>query len=109
MSDLRTALEVNRTVALRGVIKTRNQRIAELEAALHESYHTIGELRGEVEQLVTALQIARDALVHSAPEDCWATGPMLGDLMADLVVCPGCTALARIDAAIAAGKGDGDG
>ena len=83
----------------------RLDRIDELERALHESYHTIGELRGETERLVAALQIARDALAHSAPEDCWATGPMLGDIMADLVVCPGCAALARIDAAIAAGKG----
>ena len=59
------------------------------------------ELTDKVDALVNALSVARAALVHHVPEDCWATGPMTGDPIADLVTCPGCAAIACIDAATA--------
>jgi hypothetical protein len=31
---------------------------------------------------------------HNAPSDCYATGPMTGDPIADLVECPACIYLA---------------
>lgn len=39
---------------------------------------------------------------HTAPHDCYATGPLTGDPIRDLVSCPGCelsAALARVGGA----------
>jgi hypothetical protein len=47
-----------------------------------------------------ALQLARKALEHLSPEQCWATGPATGNVYQDLFVCPGCTAIAAIDEAL---------
>ena len=58
--------------------------------------------------LISALHAARKQLEH-LPPDCWATGPMTGDPIQDLVACPGCGAIHDIDAALdAAGIGNGD-
>lgn len=48
-----------------------------------------------VEQL-ERLIIAADRAVgtHNAPDDCFATGPMTGDPIIDLVECPACIYLA---------------
>jgi hypothetical protein len=35
---------------------------------------------------------------HSAPSDCYATGPLTGDPYRDLVSCPGCQLVAAIAA-----------
>lgn len=35
---------------------------------------------------------------HSAPHDCYATGPLTGDPFLDLVRCPGCELAAAIAA-----------
>lgn len=51
-------------------------------------------------RLIHALNVARAALEHDAPEDCWATGPLTGDPVQDLNVCPGCQAIKEIDASI---------
>lgn len=57
------------------------------------------------------LQKARDAVValieaatrangeHSAPHDCYATGPLTGDRFRDLVSCPGCELAAALSRA----------
>ncbi|MDO8631415.1 MAG: hypothetical protein Q7R41_13080 [Phycisphaerales bacterium] len=45
-----------------------------------------------------ASKLSRVAMYHIAPADCWATGPMTGDAIADLVICPGCTALNALSA-----------
>lgn len=52
--------------------------------------------------LVEALNIAKKELVHDVPGYCYATGPMTGDMMADLVICPGCAAIKQIDEALKA-------
>ena len=48
----------------------RGARIAELEAHLRR---VIGD--------------------HNAPRDCYSTGPMTGDPILDLVICPSCSAM----------------
>lgn len=53
-------------------------RIAELEGALRSARRAIGD--------------------HNAPYDCYATGPLTGDPMADLVECPACSFLANVAA-----------
>jgi len=58
----------------------------------------------EVQALVDACESARLALYHEPPSGCWATGPLTGDPIEDLVVCPGCRAIAAIDAALAPWK-----
>jgi hypothetical protein len=46
-------------------------------------------------ELIEAAKMANGD--HSAPHDCYATGPLTGDPVMDLVVCPGC----RLAAALA--------
>lgn len=66
--------------------------------ALHMPNATVdGEPSAE---LLTALKVARKALTHDVPESCWATGPLTGNMVEDLFVCPGCHALGSIDDAI---------
>lgn len=55
----------------------------------------------EVKALISALLSAQTALDHVVPGGCWATGPSTGDPVQDLIVCPGCAALAKIEAAVA--------
>ncbi|MDF2434758.1 MAG: hypothetical protein JWP44_4389 [Mucilaginibacter sp.] len=47
-----------------------------------------------------ALRLAKEALTHDVPGSCWATGPLTGNYIEDLIVCPGCRALEAIDAAL---------
>lgn len=58
----------------------------DLLEALHEGRRAIGE--------------------HSVPSDCYATGPMTGDRIRDLVQCPACCFIAMYDAAIARATGE---
>lgn len=48
---------------------------------------------------IRALELAKKALEHIVPENCWATGPSTGDPFEDLIVCPGCRALHAISEA----------
>ena len=56
-------------------------------------------------KMYEALKMAKEALQHDAPGDCWATGPLTGNPIADMVVCPGCVALNMIDNAFARAEG----
>jgi hypothetical protein len=60
------------------------------------------KLRGE---MLEALKVGKEALAHDAPGSCWATGPLTGNYIEDLIVCPGCRAIASIEAAIAKAEG----
>jgi hypothetical protein len=53
----------------------------ELLAVLHEGRRAIGD--------------------HFAPNDCYATGPMTGDAVYDLVMCPACSFIAKYDVVLA--------
>lgn len=57
------------------------------------------EARAAVAELIEAAERANGD--HVAPHDCYATGPLTGDPVADLVECPGCA----LAAALAACKG----
>jgi len=54
----------------------------------------------QVEGLSEALELYMKAYPHDAPHDCFATGPMTGDYIEDLVVCPGCRAKKAADLAL---------
>lgn len=45
-----------------------------------------------LEEAVLAYQTAYTPDGHIAPHDCFATGPLTGDPIQDLIVCPGCWA-----------------
>ena len=64
------------------------------------------DVYGVIEEMVVALKLARVQLEHDVPELCWATGPNTGDPIQDLVICPGCVAIAAIDAAIAKARAE---
>lgn len=54
---------------------------------MREAADTITQLRNQ-------LRLADIAIGdHNAPSDCYATGPMTGDPIQDLVVCPACAYL----------------
>ena len=57
-------------------------------------------------ELFEAARFAREQLDHIVPGDCWSTGPRTGDPIQDLIVCPGCAAIAKIDAALAKALGE---
>ena len=53
------------------------------------------------DELVAALKEGRRAIGdHNAPNDCYATGPLTGDPVRDLVECPACSFIALYDAAM---------
>lgn len=48
-----------------------------------------------IKRLENLLRLADRAIGdHNAPGDCYATGPMTGDPIADLIECPACTYIA---------------
>lgn len=54
------------------------------------------EMEREIERLRTALNAALDAGAraigdHFPPDDCYATGPLTGSVLRDLVECPACS------------------
>lgn len=58
------------------------------------------DLEAEVARLREALTEARRAIGdHFAPNDCYATGPLTGDPIRDLIECPACTFLKLYDRA----------
>ena len=56
--------------------------------------------------LLSALKVAETEMTHDVPRDCWATGPLTGDAIRDLSICPGCIALVKIRAAIDKATGE---
>jgi len=54
---------------------------------MREAADEITRLRGLVDLATRAIGD------HNAPGDCYATGPMTGDPIQDLVVCPACAYL----------------
>lgn len=58
----------------------------EMLAALHEGRRAIGD--------------------HYAPNDCYATGPLTGDPIRDLVQCPACSFVEMYDRVVAKATGD---
>lgn len=66
----------------------------------NHDHHEIDEARAALTGLIAAATRANGP--HFAPDDCYATGPLTGDPIRDLVECPGCVlaaALARIGGA----------
>lgn len=68
--------------------------------ALSDAIKRIEKVSAAVAELIeTATRANGD---HHAPDDCYATGPLTGNPIADLVACPGCAlknALARVGGA----------
>jgi hypothetical protein len=92
---------------------TRDQLLAENETLRDDLNDARNSLEAAAEelreadvvraQLVGALREARRAIGdHYAPIDCYATGPLTGDHIRDLVQCPACSAIAMYDAALTA-------
>lgn len=64
-------------------------------------------VRGDVvADLLEALKEGRRAVGdHFAPNDCYATGPMTGGPIRDLVQCPACSFIAMHDEVLAKAEG----
>lgn len=87
---------------------TDNLTSADLREMADRSLAMVCISRGQAAALAKALEEMRIALLearraigdHSAPYDCFATGPLTGDPIRDLVQCPACHAIPLIDAAL---------
>jgi hypothetical protein len=83
-------------------LEEQNQRIKRLEEENNELraeearlLNTNGELERRIKRLEEAVEAYRTAYTpdgHVAPHDCFATGPMTGNPIQDLIACPGCWA-----------------
>ena len=60
---------------------------------IHRSKGIVGRLRANNARLFTALAIAKAALAHKVPDECWMSEPS----GAKLLTCPGCDALKKIE------------
>jgi len=54
----------------------------------------IAELEGALGKVIEAAERALGD--HCAPHDCYATGPLTGNPIADLIACPGCAQIDEI-------------
>lgn len=76
----------------------------EIIASEMERTEEVIRLRDANADLVKALKEARRAIGdHFAPNDCYSTGPLTGDLIRDLVECPACSFIKMHDATLAKG------
>ena len=58
----------------------------------------ISRLEREKAALIEVLREGRRAIGdHSAPDDCYATGPVTGNAYRDLIECPACSFIAKYD------------
>lgn len=71
--------------------------------AIHfeQSADVISRLEREKAALIEVLREGRRAIGdHSAPDDCYATGPVTGNAYRDLIECPACSFIAAYDEAL---------
>lgn len=75
----------------------RLERINELLEAETRYCEKIAAQAAEIARLRALLKLAERALDdHYAPNDCYATGPLTGNRIADFVECPACSFLATL-------------
>lgn len=60
-----------------------------------------GKNKGDIQERLTAalavIEVMKLAIGdHHAPADCYSTGPMTGDQITDLILCPACAAVAAV-------------
>ena len=82
----------------------RMARVPDMEAAIIAQATELERLRAERDALRKVITEGRRAIGdHFAPHDCYATGPMTGDPIRDLVQCPACSFIAMHDTALKGG------
>lgn len=83
-----------------------NVAFVSLSTRDHDEAAPDAHLIAAAPDLLAALEEGRRAIGdHNAPTDCYATGPLTGNVIRDLVECPACAFIAAYDAAIAKAKG----
>lgn len=75
-------------------------------ACIAEAAERLLELKAQRDELLEALELGRTAIgEHIAPSDCYATGPLTGNYIEDLIVCPACRFISAYEKEIAKAKG----
>ncbi len=83
---------------------SRIARVPDMEATIIAQAAELERLRAERDALRKVITEGRRAIGdHFAPHDCYATGPMTGDPIRDLVQCPACSFIAMHDTALKGG------
>jgi hypothetical protein len=63
----------------------------DFDVAIRQLLADNARLRGELADAEAAVRAGFRAIgSHNAPDDCYATGPMTGNMIEDLVICPAC-------------------
>ena len=76
--------------------------VVKILSALAAKQEELDKMRAESKKLLVVLKEGRRAIGdHHAPDDCYATGPMIGDPIRDLVECPACSFIGMFDSLIA--------
>lgn len=84
---------------LRRSIEAHARALEQLRAEREAHDAERAGLEAEIERLREALHEGKRAIGdHSAPDDCYATGPLTGDDYRDLVECPACSFIAVYEA-----------
>lgn len=83
--DIDATVELNTAIANEAIAENK---VYMLEKQLKQANERIKRL----EEALSAYQTAYTPDGHIAPHDCFATGPLTGDPIQDLIVCPGCWA-----------------
>ena len=79
------------------------------EYLIAEDNADIVKLEAERDRLRKALERGRLAIgEHSAPEECYATGPLTGCAIQDLIVCPACAFIDAYDDIVRTALGGGE-
>jgi outer membrane murein-binding lipoprotein Lpp len=68
------------------------ERLTAKVAQLYEGAEEANQRIKRLEEAVDAYRTAYTPDGHVAPHDCFATGPMTGNPIQDLIACPGCWA-----------------
>ena len=76
------------------------------DVPVEEIQEANGRLMALAPKMEEAIRCAKIALYHESPGGCWATGPMTCNPIEDLVLCPGCRALHKINGILSALDGE---
>ncbi len=90
MSDHRDCYQCNECAEAAVALKAN---LADVQSREIEALTELRKRAEELDSVQVQAGAMRKELKHDVPSGCWATGPNTGDVIEDLIICPGCRAL----------------